>query len=190
VHVSHCNMISRAAQVVLISSFTTDVWALHDNQCLIIGDIYRPQKHQEIMLARSVSALLNKLGLAPELATVAKPVGIGSIKLEDILDGFLWVQKRKRNIYTRWRLRYGSDNWKDGTKLWKPKNNITTCPDCGSFHEHHTICRECFNVVNEKTQTELDRLREGRNTRSWFEPNVAQVKNPSSGDGPKVVKQN
>jgi ribosomal protein L32 len=125
--------------------------------------------------------------VVPDL--VVRPAAVGAFKLSDILDGFLWVQKRKRNIRTRWSLKYGNDNWTDGTKLWKPKKNITTCPDCGSFHEYHTICRECFNVVNEKTKAKLEQLQESQSIRSWFEPNVAQVKNPSSRDEPKVIRE-
>lgn len=135
-----------------------------------------------------IANLLNKLGILPEL--VVRPTSVGTFKLSDLFDGFLWVQKRKRNIRTRWRLRYGSMNWKDGVKLWQPKRTITTCQHCGSFHEFHTICRNCFNEVNKKTQVKLEELRESQRTRSWFEPNVAQVKNPSSkDDGPKVIKE-
>lgn len=138
------------------------------------------------MLTRLINNLLNRLGVVPDLAIV-RPAA-STFKLEDIFDGFLWVQKRKRNVRTRWRLRYGGDSM-DGTKLWQPKKSITTCQECGSFHEYHTICRECFNLVNKKTQGQLKQLQESQGTRSWFEPNVAQVKNPSSKSDPKVIKQ-
>ena len=139
------------------------------------------------MANRLIVNILSRLGLVPDLVVV-RPAA-NSLRLEDIFDGFLWVQKRKRNIYTRWRLKYGNDNWKSGTKLWKPKKNITTCPECGSFHEFHTICRVCFDLVDKKTQAKLQELGESKSNRSWFEPNVAQVKNPVSKDESKVIRE-
>lgn len=41
----------------------------------------------------------------------------------------------------------------------KPKRNITTCPDCGSFHEFHTICRTCFNRVQEESKEIIESIR-------------------------------
>jgi ribosomal protein L32 len=32
------------------------------------------------------------------------------------------------------------------TKYGRPKNNITECLDCGSFHENGTICTKCYEV--------------------------------------------
>lgn len=123
--------------------------------------------------------------LIPNLAT---PRIAGGIRLTDIFDGFLLVQKRKKNIRQKWKELYGDTNWRFGTKLWQPKRNITTCPECGSFHEHHTVCRECFNRIKDVTKSKQEQFTESENTKSWFEPNVTQVKNPASQDSPKVVK--
>lgn len=132
-------------------------------------------------IQRLISSLYNSL--IPNLNTTILPrIAVGQIKLSDIFDGFLLVQKRKKNIRVKWREKYGCDNWKFGIKLWKPKKNITTCSECGSFHEFHTICRACFGrIPSQKSQTQQ---REKENSETWFEPNLTQTKNPSANQEP------
>lgn len=141
-----------------------------------------------MLIRRLILYLQERLTPSPELVGLAQPVVKGEFKLSDIFDGFLLVQKRKRNIRVRWRKLYGDDNWRFGTKLWKPKKNITTCGECGSFHEFHTICRVCFGKTKKVTE---ERLLEGNETEgSWFEPNVAQPKNVVAGrETAKVIKE-
>ncbi|VDD91367.1 unnamed protein product [Enterobius vermicularis] len=37
------------------------------------------------------------------------------------------------------------------TRLIIPVKNLVCCPDCGSFHEPHTICGTCYEEVRKKT---------------------------------------
>lgn len=107
------------------------------------------------------------------------PVAIrtDALKLTDIFDGFLLATpKRRTPVRKKWQQKYGCDNWKYGTKLWKPKRNIVTCPECGDFHEIHTICRTCFAKVEEKTNEFLMKEKSEQSQRVWFSPNLAQAK--------------
>lgn len=36
-------------------------------------------------------------------------------------------------------------------KLYKAKDNLVACPNCGEFHELHTICGKCYEKVREVT---------------------------------------
>lgn len=38
-------------------------------------------------------------------------------------------------------------------------NNIMVCPDCGSFHQYHTICRTCFKKVQEESKQIIASIR-------------------------------
>lgn len=41
----------------------------------------------------------------------------------------------------------------------KSRGNITTCPDCGSFHQFHTICRTCFERVQKESEEIIKTIR-------------------------------
>lgn len=131
-----------------------------------------------MLIRKLISYLYERL--VPSLDVVARPISGGEIKLSDIFDGFLLVQKRKKNVRVKWRERFGHDNWKFGTKMWKPRNNLTTCSECGSFYEYHTICRACFEKMNKSSKPNQEQLTESENTQTWFEPNVKQPKNPAA----------
>lgn len=84
-----------------------------------------------------------------------------TITLKDLLDGILYATPKNRTPFWRiLRRRYGDDNWKGGgTRLFKPKRNITTCTECGSFHEYHTICRTCFKKVQQESKEIIEKIR-------------------------------
>lgn len=122
------------------------------------------------MLAKLVNRIFidifNRLSgdqvLAPALVSqiVSRPPLFGQLDLKEIFDGFLWGTPKRRTPRKKlWSRRYGNDNWGSGTKLWKPKRNIISCLECGSFHEFHTICRSCFDKVSAESQKIIEELR-------------------------------
>lgn len=99
------------------------------------------------------------------------PTSNVSLKLQDIFDGFLLATPKHRTpIRKIWSRKYGNDNWRFGTKLFKPKRNIITCTECGSFHEVHTICKVCFNDTQEKSKKAI----EIKANTLWFDTNLVQ----------------
>lgn len=119
---------------------------------------------------------------------VAPNTQAGHFDLKELLDGYLLACPKRRNSYrVITRKRYGNDNWKDGTKLWKSKRSITTCMECGSFHEFHTICKNCFKKVHEASKKIMHEIEE-RERPLWFAPNLTQVTaNPAKEiSGPSV----
>lgn len=83
------------------------------------------------------------------------------VSLKDILDGIVFATPKSRTPLRKiWRRKYGDDNWHSGgTKLYKAKRNITTCSECGTFHEFHTICRTCFKKVQDESNEIIEKIR-------------------------------
>lgn len=110
------------------------------------------QVYIDSLITRSLAPILLKPSITyPQPATT----------IEDIWDGILNAACPKRKVNKRKVLtrRYGDENWKYGQKLFKPKRNIITCPDCGSFHEYHTICRNCFKKIHEESKKIIASIR-------------------------------
>ena len=42
------------------------------------------------------------------------------------------------------------------TKWASPKTNITTCLDCGSYHEVGTICGSCYMKLKKSIKAKTD----------------------------------
>lgn len=122
------------------------------------------------LLDRVISDLISRLAVNQvNFATLVlrrvdnNPTCLGQIQLNDLLDGYLWATPKNRTPSRKiWARKYGSDNWKYGGKLWKPRANIVSCLECGSFHEFHTICRNCFNKVSDESKKIIAELR-----RAW-----------------------
>lgn len=143
----------------------------------------KPNKMLVRLVDRIINDILSRLSvnLAPISCngTLPSPVGLGRTILDELLDGKLWATPKRRTPHRKiWARRYGDDNWRFGTKLWKPNKNIVTCMECGSFHEYHTICRTCFEKISKKSKElvqEKDRARP-----LWFDANLSQTDaNPS-----------
>lgn len=80
--------------------------------------------------------------------------------LQDIFDGFLLATPKNRTPIRRiLSKRYGNENWKYGQKLFKSKQNIVSCLECGDFHEIHAICRSCYKKVEEESKKILEKIR-------------------------------
>lgn len=115
----------------------------------------------KIIISRIANRFLNPLPMMSYCEPFAVVPNSGTnFDLEELLNGYLWATPKRR---TPWRkkmhIKYGNANWKDGTKLWKSKRNIITCMECGSFHEFHAICRNCFTKVQEESEKIIRDLR-------------------------------
>lgn len=98
----------------------------------------------------------------PELALAATHINNGYVKpisVRDIFDGLALVQKHKRPVRVKWRRRYGSDNWVHGIKMIKASRNLVACLECGHLHLFHTVCRNCFEKVNEESKHIIQEVR-------------------------------
>lgn len=115
---------------------------------------------------------LNDLQLIHSITPIRLfPEAAGTTKLQEVFDGFLLATPKHRTpIRKIWSRKYGDDNWRYGTKLFKSKRNIITCMECGNFHEVHTICRACFEKTQEKSKEAI----EIKANTLWFETNLAQ----------------
>lgn len=79
--------------------------------------------------------------------------------------------KRRVNSRARWRKMYGVEQY--GSRLLNPKRNITTCHECGNFHEFHTICRHCFNQLQASSEQIMEKIRQPNPL--WFDANLSQT---------------
>lgn len=115
------------------------------------------------VLNRSITSLFGRspepILLGPFLVT--NEPHYPRVSLKDLLNGIVFATpKRRTPIRTIWRKKYGNDNWNNGgTRLFKSKRNITTCAECGTFHEYHTICRTCFKRVQEESKEIIEKIR-------------------------------
>lgn len=119
------------------------------------------------MLANIVRHLVDsfgsKLPFAFELAPITGALPSTKIawpSIEEILkEGRVWAcPKNQRNIFERWRRKYGNYLYKDGIKMFQPKRNIITCIECGNFHEAHAICKHCYSKIEEESKSIIESI--------------------------------
>lgn len=97
---------------------------------------------------------------APCVVLASPAQSSAGLSFGDLFDGWLWATPKHRTpARQKWREKYGASNWQYGQKLYKSMNNIMTCPDCGSFHQFHTICRKCFQRVQEESKEVIASIR-------------------------------
>ncbi|CAF0757468.1 unnamed protein product [Didymodactylos carnosus] len=77
------------------------------------------------------------------------------LTLQDILpDMSILLTQKKRATIERRRIRRHSDLPMNlMVRLGTPRNDLTQCLDCGSWHEKKTICGQCYDRIRKETES-------------------------------------
>lgn len=73
--------------------------------------------------------------------------------LDDIFGTLFAVQKKRRTLARRKRMKAGMLEWAPhGAKLLVAKKDIVACQTCGNYHELRYLCDICYERVKEATK--------------------------------------
>lgn len=70
--------------------------------------------------------------------------------------------KRRVTVERKIRRRYGDQNMIASSLLLNSKNNILVCGKCGSYHEAHAICNNCYDEVRKETLPIVESIRKAQ----------------------------
>ncbi|ORE04890.1 hypothetical protein BCV72DRAFT_230874 [Rhizopus microsporus var. microsporus] len=75
-------------------------------------------------------------------------VNMNTFQIPSWLEAFLWAAPKKKTSHSKKRMRASN-------KGLQQKENITTCPVCGSHKMMHHLCGHCYSDIKKKAKLEV-----------------------------------